>query len=416
MSFSPDGTRIVTGGDDQTVKVWDAQTGRLQLEIEGHVGAVRSLCFSPDGTRIGVGGNDGAKIRDARTGASVLELSKGGAECVSFSPEGNRIVTGNGETTGWVWDARTGSLLAELNGHSSYGQSLSFSQDGTRVIQTVGLAKVWDARTGQILKGEPLRPAPRLGQISPDGQWIAHAAGSRVELIPLRPDAEELAYRSFLMQPNTLHYREAYDAAIEFGDNFAAKFYLKLLPPAEAIVRPLFAHLLLREDVLAVLISQPAADPEIHAACLKLVGTWSESGSECNDAGWALVRDPGRPEPDYQRGLRLAKAASRLEPENGDHLNTLGVAQYRCGLMAEVRATLTRSNALNKRREPSDLAFLALAQHRQGQSEKVRSTLSRLRDVMKNPERADDQEAQAFLREAETIELDQAFPADPFTP
>jgi hypothetical protein len=35
---------------------------------------------------------------------------------------------------------------------------------------------------------------------------------------------------------------------------------------------------------------------------------------------------------------------------------------------------------------------------------------------MKNPERAHDQEAQALLREAETIELDQAFAADPFAP
>ena len=141
--------------------------------------------------------------------------------------------------------------------------------------------------------------------------------------------------------------------------------------------------------MLAALKAQPAADPEIQAACLKLAGTWPESASECNDAGWALVRDPGRPEADYQRGLRLAKAACRLEPENGAFLNTLGVAQYRCGLMAEALATLTRSNDLNKEKEPADLAFLALAQHRLGQSEKARDTLGRLREVMKDPQRAE---------------------------
>ncbi len=53
---------------------------------------------------------------------------------------------------------------------------------------------------------------------------------------------------------------------------------------------------------------------------------------------------PGWPDANYQRGLRLAKAACRLEPENVAFLNTLGVAQYRCGLMAEALATLTRSN------------------------------------------------------------------------
>ena len=84
--------------------------------------------------------------------------------------------------------------------------------------------------------------------------------------------------------------------------------------------------------------------------------------------------------------------------------------------MAEALATLTRSNDLNKENEPADLAFLALVQSRLGQTEKARSTLGRLRELMKSPERAKDQEAQALLREAETIELDQAFPADPFAP
>ena len=64
-------------------------------------------------------------------------------------------------------------------------------------------------------------------------------------------------------------------------------------------------------------------------------------------------------------------------------LKTLGVAQYRCGLIAKALAILTRSNDLNKEKEPADLAFLALAQHRLGQSEKARDTLARLREVMK---------------------------------
>jgi hypothetical protein len=49
-----------------------------------------------------------------------------------------------------------------------------------------------------------------------------------------------------------------------------------------------------------------------------------------------------------------------------------------------------------------------------GQSEKARDTLGRLREAMKDPRLAGDAEAQAFLREAETIEFDQLFPADPF--
>jgi Flp pilus assembly protein TadD len=95
-------------------------------------------------------------------------------------------------------------------------------------------------------------------------------------------------------------------------------------------------------------------------------------------------------------------------------LRALGVAQYRTGLMAEALATLTRSNDWNAEQQPGDLAFLALAQQRLGRSEEARAALDRLREVMKKSDRVGDQEAQGFLREAETIELDKTFPADPF--
>jgi hypothetical protein len=223
------------------------------------------------------------------------------------------------------------------------------------------------------------------------------------------------------MQPNFRVYREAYDAAIRANEEFAAQFYFNLLPPtdrtrvrADAIVALLFARLLLREDVLAALRARPAADPEIQAACLNLAEAWAESALECNDAGWALVHGQGEPYGNYERGLRLARAALRLHPTNGQFLNTLGVAQYRCGLMDIALATLTRSNNLNKGKVPSDLAFLALVQHRLGHSAQASETLGRLREVMKDPQLSENRQAQAFLREAETIELDRVFPADPF--
>jgi hypothetical protein len=318
--------------------------------------------------------------------------------------------------------------VLELKGHTGDVTSAAFSPDGTRIVTYSDFdtpPTVWDARTGGELKGEPVPPEPRPGPISSDGRWIAYADGNRVELIPLQPDGEELAYRSLLMRPNFTRYQEGYDAAIESGDEFAARHYLGLFPPAERtriqaerIVKTLFARWLLRDDVLAALVTQPAAGPEVQAACQELATTWAESGSaqQYNGAGWFLVRDPGRPDAIYRRGLRLAEAASRIQPGNGDLLNTLGVAQYRCGLMAEALATLTRSNELNHQNQPSDLAFLALAQHRLGLSDPARETLSRLRAVMKDPYQAGNAESQAFLREAETIELDRVFPADPFAP
>jgi hypothetical protein len=63
---------------------------------------------------------------------------------------------------------------------------------------------------------------------------------------------------------------------------------------------------------------------------------------------------------------------------------------------------------------PTDLAFLAMARHRCGQTDQARAALSRLREAMKRPQWARNGLAQSFLDEAEVIELDLAFPADPF--
>jgi WD40 repeat protein len=52
VAFSPDGTRLLSGSEDGTLKLWDAASGLLIRTLEGHAGSVKSVVFSSDGTRI----------------------------------------------------------------------------------------------------------------------------------------------------------------------------------------------------------------------------------------------------------------------------------------------------------------------------------------------------------------------------
>ena len=153
VAFSPDGTRIVTGSEDRTAKVWDARTGTPLLELKGHTGRVASVAFQPgrhadrhrqlrqDGEGVG---------RADRHAPARTQGAHGPGDGVAFSPDGTRIVTGSGDKTAKVWDARTGTLLLELKGHTGEVWSVRFSPDGTRIVTGSAdrTAKVWDARTG----------------------------------------------------------------------------------------------------------------------------------------------------------------------------------------------------------------------------------------------------------------------------
>src|SRR5262249_15344533 len=115
VSFSPDGTRILTAGaQNKTARMWNAQTGApLPFELKGYEGVVDSAAFSLDGKRVVTSCADGtARVWNAETGALLLELKgpRSGVSAVAFSPDGSRIaaVGGGFIPAVWVWDAEKG--------------------------------------------------------------------------------------------------------------------------------------------------------------------------------------------------------------------------------------------------------------------------------------------------------------------
>jgi WD40 repeat protein len=62
LAFSPDGGRLVSGSDDNSVKVWDIDQGTLLRTLHGHIDNVTAVAFSPDGRRVVAGSKGALKV------------------------------------------------------------------------------------------------------------------------------------------------------------------------------------------------------------------------------------------------------------------------------------------------------------------------------------------------------------------
>ena len=124
VAASPDGRRIVSGSEDNTVIVWDLETGEPINMLVGHKGSVRSVTVSPDGRHIVSASHDNTVIVwDLETGSPIRRLTghQGWVWSVAVSPNGRRIVSGSEDQTVAVWDLDTGQRLATLCSTARFG-------------------------------------------------------------------------------------------------------------------------------------------------------------------------------------------------------------------------------------------------------------------------------------------------------
>jgi tetratricopeptide (TPR) repeat protein len=170
----------------------------------------------------------------------------------------------------------------------------------------------------------------------------------------------------------------------------------------------LFGRPLLKDEVRDFLRTDTTISEPVRTLALTFLDQYADDPRRLNEASWAAIRQPKADIDRHRRAVQLAEVAHRLEPENGEYLTTLGIAQYRVGQIQPALETLTRARPINTMRlngdYPADLAFLALCHFQQiGSIEQARTRLADLRTLMRQDRWAKDDDAQAFLREAEAI-------------
>ncbi len=179
IAYSPDGLTIAAGSDDNTVRLWDANTGAHLQTLRGHADRVKSVAYSPDGQTIASGSYDRTvRLWDANTGAHLRTLQyPNWVFTAAYSPDGQTIaVAGAGSSTIRLWNANTGEHIRTLQGHRRTIYSAAYSPDGLTIASGSGdnTVRLWNANTGEHIRTLQGHTAAVFSvAYSSDGQTIA---------------------------------------------------------------------------------------------------------------------------------------------------------------------------------------------------------------------------------------------------
>jgi WD40 repeat protein/formylglycine-generating enzyme required for sulfatase activity len=177
--FFADGERIATASVDKTARVWDAASGK-QLAKLAHEHELFAAALSPDGARLATAASDGrVRVWDIAKVEVLRELELEGAlRTVAWSPDGTRLVSAGDNGTARVWNASDGAVVSDFVGHGR-GQvrEAAWSPDGKHVVTGGydGVARMWEADTGnEVARFEHGETVMALA-FSPDGKHLAAA-------------------------------------------------------------------------------------------------------------------------------------------------------------------------------------------------------------------------------------------------
>ena len=198
IAFRPDGKRFASVSDDATVKFWDVQTGREIQTIRSHATGTTAVAYSPGGDIVASAGWDSTiRLWDAASRQEPWSLPlPTGVSSVAFSHDNRYLAAGDGNVV-TVWDASTGlPIWSESEPLTSFqngtANSLRFDPENRLLASGLvdGTVHLRDARDGRIVRTLSLTPNPVARLLNQVGVRVE---GAPVTSVDFSPDGRSVA-------------------------------------------------------------------------------------------------------------------------------------------------------------------------------------------------------------------------------
>lgn len=172
LQYNPRTNTIVSGSDDQTLKVWSSETGRCINTLEGHTGGVWSSQLSPDDIVISGATDRTLKVWKAHTGETLHTLYGHTSTVRCLALDGNYVVSGSRDSTLRLWDIIQGLCVHVFQGHTAAVRCVEYKNNIIVSGAYDHVVMVWDAVTGNCCHALECHLS-RIYSLQFDGRTIA---------------------------------------------------------------------------------------------------------------------------------------------------------------------------------------------------------------------------------------------------